>query len=103
MDRRKTNRIALGTINILAFAAIVILVVILSYLVFRGFYSSAQKERTVLNTVDQDLPFGVYAAKKSHIRELDWFTLRNMGEGNILTLRSLTSVNKMFELIALDE
>lgn len=98
MDRKKTNNIALTLIRILSALSIVILVVILSYLIYRGLRYTNQSELEVLPIAMVNEDFEVYTNKKANLDKVDWFTLQSMAKGRVRTLRTISSVNEKFNL-----
>lgn len=96
MDRKQSNRVALATIKVLSVLSIIILVIILGYLIFRGLRFSNQKEIRVLPIASIDENFEIYANKKANINEIDWFTFQSMAKGRVRTLRTISSVNEKF-------
>ncbi|MGD1821265.1 MAG: phosphate ABC transporter permease PstA [Pleomorphochaeta sp.] len=98
MDRKNTNKIALTVIQSLSILTILILALMLSYLVYRGLYSSNLVEREVTDSVNLELPFNVYASKDANLDELDYFTLRKIVQGKVYSLRKVSSVNRDINL-----
>jgi len=98
MDRKKTNRIALTIIQGLSFLTILILALMLTYLVYRGLRSDNLIQREVTNEVNTELPFDVYSSKNANLEEIDYFTLRDIIQGRVYSLRKVSNVNRDINL-----
>lgn len=102
--KRMANAIALGIVKGLSFFAVGLLVLIIGYLVYRGVYKSDRTESDVVPMAIMERtgielmqpPLTVLSNKKSNLRHLSWFTLRNMAVGSVATLRKVSSTDAAF-------
>ena len=97
--RRRNDSVAVALIKLLAISAIVILIVIIGYIVFKGMVSSSlQESQTVpkLSTADQG--FVVIANKKSGFSSMPYDVLRQFYDGRSFSLRRITQVNEDVKL-----
>ncbi|NCC65907.1 MAG: phosphate ABC transporter permease PstA, partial [Spirochaetia bacterium] len=99
MRRRRSDTVAVALIKIWAITAIVILIVIIGYIMFKGMVSqSLQESQSIpkLSTTDQG--FVVIANKKSGLRSMSYDVLRQFYDGRSFSLRKISQVNEDVKL-----
>ncbi len=97
--RRRSDSVAVAMIKIWAFTAIVILIVIIGYIVFKGMVSQSLQESQIIPTIStSDQSFVVIANKKSSFQSMPYDVLRQLYDGRSFSLRRITHVNEDVKL-----
>ncbi|MCH3906908.1 MAG: phosphate ABC transporter permease PstA [Sphaerochaeta sp.] len=103
MNRKTTNAIALAVVRILSVTTIILLVAIIGYIAFRGIWKQTRVIRDVVPLSQEEKGFVISAPASNQLSDLSWFTLRNIAQGKIYSLRNLSGVDSPVTLYITDD